>query len=335
MDAGSLGHPIIAKIKKPMSFFNSIPIWGWLDIFSNVVVFVALCGESHWALKWLIPNKSTGKTSVKWRREKLKKKFEFLLILGIAGEVGCLPLSIYESSTTNFEAKQAEVVAGQANERASVTESNNLALRSNVAALELQVMETRTNMANMDPRNLPIVSIIGQIRVEVRSPFKDFAKNAGIQPMYSDSDLPLSDQKELNKGEGVLFFFGKIPVNPEIPSTEELGSDISVSGWVGSCRDVIPDSPTKPETIRFDIFLDSSRINAPVNNPTDLTFNSLKYVQFYLPYGEAVPPVMATSGRISLLINGFFPKTFLILPQTNQLFSVFAVQTNEAQISQK
>jgi hypothetical protein len=119
-----------------MSFLSSIPIWGWIDIFSNVVVFVALCGESHWALKWLIPNKSIGKTSVKWRREKLKKKFEFLLILGIAGEVGCLPLSIYESSATNLEAKQAEVVAGQANERAANIESNNLVLHTKVLELE-------------------------------------------------------------------------------------------------------------------------------------------------------------------------------------------------------
>lgn len=91
-----------------MTFLRSIPIWGWFDIGFNMLVLIALCGESHWALKLLIPNNSQGKTSVKWRREKLKKKFEFLLIVGIAGEIGCLPFSLYESASSNLEAKQAE-----------------------------------------------------------------------------------------------------------------------------------------------------------------------------------------------------------------------------------
>jgi hypothetical protein len=147
-----------------MGFLSSIPIWGWVDIFSNIVVLVALCGEAHWALKWMIPNNSKGVTSVKWRREKLKKKFEFLLIIGIAGEVGCLPFSLYESASANKaagvamqyaansssnsvqvlaqvaglnkEAADARVIAGKANERAANTESNNLALRSVVLELE-------------------------------------------------------------------------------------------------------------------------------------------------------------------------------------------------------
>jgi hypothetical protein len=96
-----------------MSFFSSIPTWGWFDILCNLAVLVALCGESHWALKWLIPNNSLGKTSVKWRREKLKKKFEFLLIVGIAGEVSCLPLSLIESAQLNQEAAEAQVQVKQ------------------------------------------------------------------------------------------------------------------------------------------------------------------------------------------------------------------------------
>jgi len=147
-----------------MSFLSSIPTWGWFDIIFNFAVLFALCGESHWALKWLIPNSSEGKTSVKWRREKLKKKFEFLLIVGIAGEVGCLPFSLYESANANKaagaamvyaansssnsvqvleqvavlnkEAADARVIAGEASERAANVESNNLALKSKVLELE-------------------------------------------------------------------------------------------------------------------------------------------------------------------------------------------------------
>jgi hypothetical protein len=152
------------KNPKAMSFFSSIPTWGWLDILFNFAVLVALCGESHWALKWLIPNNSEGKTSAKWRREKLKKRFEFLLIIGIAGEVGCLPFSLYESAVANKaagvamqyaansssnsiqilaqvavlnkEAADARLIAGEADERAANTASNNLALRSVVLELE-------------------------------------------------------------------------------------------------------------------------------------------------------------------------------------------------------
>jgi hypothetical protein len=95
-----------------MSFISSIPIWGWLDIFCNFAVLVALCGEADWALKRLIPKRPNILPSAEWRRKKLKKKFELLLIFGIAGEVSCLPFSLIESAESNR-------LAGQANERAS------------------------------------------------------------------------------------------------------------------------------------------------------------------------------------------------------------------------
>jgi hypothetical protein len=95
-----------------MSFFSSIPTWGWFDIAFNFAVLVALCGEADWALKWLIPQKPDKTPSAEWRRKKLKKKFEWLLIFGIAGEVACLPFSLKESADSNK-------MAAQANERAS------------------------------------------------------------------------------------------------------------------------------------------------------------------------------------------------------------------------
>jgi hypothetical protein len=94
-----------------MSFFSSIPIWGWFDISFNVAVLIALCGEADWALKRLIPQEPNVVPSAEWRRKKLKKKFEWLLIFGIAGEVACLPFSLAESAESNR-------LAAQANERA-------------------------------------------------------------------------------------------------------------------------------------------------------------------------------------------------------------------------
>jgi len=119
-----------------MFFFLSIPTWGWFDILFNFAVLVALCGESHWALKWLIPNSSEGKTSVKWRREKLKKKFEFLLIIGIAGEVGCLPFSLYESANANK-------AAGVAMQYAANSSSNSVQVLTQVAQLNKEAADAR------------------------------------------------------------------------------------------------------------------------------------------------------------------------------------------------
>jgi hypothetical protein len=130
-----------------MSILSSISILGWCEVFSNIAVLVALCGESHWGLKRLIPNNSKGATSVKRRREKLKKKFEFLLIIGIAGEVGCLPMSLKESADANKAAGIAKVEAGKANERAALVDSNNLMLQARVLALTAQIQETTNNLA--------------------------------------------------------------------------------------------------------------------------------------------------------------------------------------------
>jgi hypothetical protein len=114
-----------------MSFFSSIPIWGWFDIGFNFAVLVALCGEADWALKRLIPKKPNVVPSAEWRRKKLKKKFEYLLIFGIAGEVACLPFSLKESSDSNK-------MAGQAIERASTNESQVAALKKETAEAKLE-----------------------------------------------------------------------------------------------------------------------------------------------------------------------------------------------------
>jgi hypothetical protein len=133
-----------------MSLFSSIPIWGWFDIFFNFAVLVALCGEADWALKRLIPKKLNLVPSAEWRRKKLKKKFEWLLIFGIAGEVACLPFSLAESAASNLEAKEAGKEAGDAKVLAANIGTTNAqlvlqieGLRSKNFALEKEVIELR------------------------------------------------------------------------------------------------------------------------------------------------------------------------------------------------
>jgi hypothetical protein len=222
-----------------MGFLSSILTWGWVDIFSNIVVLVALCGEAHWALKWMIPNNSKGATSVKWRREKLKKKFEFFLIIGIAGEVGCLPLSLIESADANkaagtamtyaansvsnsvqislqvagfnkeaagarVAAGNAEKEAGQANERAANTESNNLVLRSVVVELEAK-SRWRT------------------IAPEQKSAFIDLTKNV--------LKLPIRVRMADNANAETESYANRIRELLDVAGFVETNKDLAIANW--------------------------------------------------------------------------------------------------------
>jgi len=105
----------IEKIQKPMSFLSSIPVWGWFDIGFNFVVLVALGCETDLFLKWKFPERIGDILPPESKRHQWKKRFEWLLVFGIAGEVFCLPFSIYGTA-------DADIKAGRANERASTNE---------------------------------------------------------------------------------------------------------------------------------------------------------------------------------------------------------------------
>ena len=67
------------------------------------------------------------------------------MIIGIAGELICLPFSLWESAELNKEAEKAQQIAAQANERAS---TNELAAKQ----LEIRLNETKTKLANAEAR---------------------------------------------------------------------------------------------------------------------------------------------------------------------------------------
>lgn len=175
-----------------MPFIPSIPLWGWFDILFNIVVLVALCGESHWALKWLIPNNSVGKTSAKWRREKLKKKFEFLLILGIAGEVGCLPFSLWESSKFNKEAGDARIFAGIAETNAAASNEQAKIAESNTASVLLTVEELRSNNIALEQKLQP-----RNITQEQHDAFVSFLKPFPQKPVWIANAEPTAETTAL------------------------------------------------------------------------------------------------------------------------------------------
>jgi hypothetical protein len=93
-----------------------------------------------------------GRKISKPKEELLERFFVTLIASGVTLELVALPISLWES------AKVAETAA-KANERAANVESNNLVLRSNLAALELRLIEATNEITKIDPVNLPISSV--------------------------------------------------------------------------------------------------------------------------------------------------------------------------------
>lgn len=121
-----------------MSFLSSIPTWGWFDIGFNVAVLVALGGETEIILRWMFPDRAEDLLSPETRRKELKKICEWLLIFGIAGEISCLPFSLYGTASAEKDAAEA---------------------RLETVKLEQQVLETSNNIVKNDVRNWPISEV--------------------------------------------------------------------------------------------------------------------------------------------------------------------------------
>jgi hypothetical protein len=112
------------------------------------------------------------------RKLQIEKLGWFLVVVGLGmeflGDNAAKRISDRESARLNKEAGDARKDAGAAveragiaNERAALLESDNLVLRSNVAALELHVMETSNKVDKIDPRNAIISYLTASVYFEV------------------------------------------------------------------------------------------------------------------------------------------------------------------------
>jgi hypothetical protein len=129
-----------------MSFLRSIPVWGWFDIRFNLLVLAALAGETKLILGWLFPETINDILPIGFKHEKWKKRFEWLLIIGIAGEIAYLPFSIFGTASAKQDASKA-------NERAS---SNEL----QVAQLKLELLQTSNSVAQANAHDYLIACLI-------------------------------------------------------------------------------------------------------------------------------------------------------------------------------
>lgn len=126
-----------------MSFLSSIPTWGWFDIGFNVAVLVALGGETDIILRLIFPDRAGDLLPPETKRKRLKRLCEWLLIVGIAGEIGCLPFSLYGTASAEKDAAIARLEA---------------------AKLELQIEQDK-------PENRPITSVSAIATFRIKGDF--------------------------------------------------------------------------------------------------------------------------------------------------------------------
>ncbi len=148
-----------------MSFLISIPTWRWFDIGFNVTVLVALGGETEIILRWVFPDKAGYLLPPETKRKELKKFCEWLLIFGIAGEISCLPFSLYGTSCAEKDAAEA---------------------RLETKRLEAQIAETSANVANLEPRRL---SQSKQFELATLLRIKEHAQGVNTKILYPEGNF--------------------------------------------------------------------------------------------------------------------------------------------------
>lgn len=105
-------------------------VWFWIswEILGGLLVAIGCIGE------WVLLSKRED-AHHRW----LEKKFAVAVAIGVTMDVIGLSHAIPEAIRLENKASNAWKMAGEANERASLNESNNLIAQSNLAALQLKV----------------------------------------------------------------------------------------------------------------------------------------------------------------------------------------------------
>ena len=100
---------------------SDIPSWGWWDVFFTLMVLFGVAGES--IADWLkfLPG-----------RHMLKVWSEMSVVVGIAGELLCLMISLHETASLNKEAAADRVIAES-------LVSTNLQLQKQIVQLQLSL----------------------------------------------------------------------------------------------------------------------------------------------------------------------------------------------------
>lgn len=130
-----------------VSFFKTIssPDWLWfwemVEFFSIIVIVLGCFGEG-WAEHHKFSDAFASPKPAEYISDKVKRASWLAVVIGLAIELVAFGFT--------FIASNREIEG---------LKSNNSALRSNVAALEMQVMQASNNIVNNDVRNWPISEV--------------------------------------------------------------------------------------------------------------------------------------------------------------------------------
>jgi hypothetical protein len=190
------------------------------------------------------------------------------------------------------------------------------------------MIKTDRKIEEADTRNLPIDSIAGYARVEIK-PQGDremqFVRN--LHQVSANSE-PIFSPAQMQKGETAILYLAKHPMND--PGAVEMGvvaQVVFVGTVLGEGIGVRKSLPYVPN-ICFDLSFNSQQ--SGVWNLNDVTFNELNFVQIVgVGRDEVLTPMVVIGGEIDLKL-GLWRKTFLIPPQTNQFWRVSSFKTNGA-----
>ncbi len=198
---------------------SSFWFWTCLEIIAGLLVAVGCWGE--WYLFKNPPDEKDESRKLQHRRRELQ--FIISVATGVTLEFAALSHAIPEA--IQLEKGVAEIRTTNAK-----LVADNLVLRSTVAALELQVMETSNNVANADPRNQLLKSVTAVATLFFSSSV--IFSNKAVDSMILRKGVSLLEMKLFSKNSGYMVGLnadGPLPMPFEYLGKNGLPESNSVS----------------------------------------------------------------------------------------------------------
>lgn len=283
----------IAIISAGFFLLSSFWFWVLFEILAALLVAGGCGGE--W---WLHHHPAGRRKNEKDEHHKLESRFIAMVALGVAMEVFALGNSIREGVKLEKEVVQIGTTNAQ-------LVADNLVLRSNVVALEWQTIEAKTNIARIDPINLPIKSMVLEISLKIWNP-------SDVNPVDSEAALFGGFCKFKTKQGGDIAILDCKQFNNIARAIPLLGQSLSITNirlytmsfnWPGNGVSTRLFSTINEEDVSTKSF--DSQINGLVISVPD-SGSSLAIV----------------GGSCVLTINGSIRRTFLIPKYFNEIFLI-------------
>jgi hypothetical protein len=175
--------------------------------------------------------------------------------------------------------------------------------------------QTSVEMAKIDPRKQPIVSMSAYAQFEIR-PKTPIKNDGSLFRVVGATNVHLS--------------FNNFHTNPMCHVWLELGKrgqsetnfPLRTLGTIGS---ICASAHESGDLLRFDVY---SNPSTEVFNRDSITEEQANSVRIVGNFEMWQPPVEVVGGRIEFLFNGPLPKTFAIPPQTNMASVITSVAIN-------